>query len=195
MIGAMPGSGASDTSVTEALRATKQGEPNAADRLLRLVYQDLRRLAKSKMSRLGPGQTLQTTALVHEAWMKVSESGSSDWQNRAHFYGAAARAMRNILVDQARRKRSARFDDEFDEATEPAIEPPTENILELDKALEDLEAIESRKAQVVMLRFFAGLSMAAVAKVLEVSVSTVENDWRFARAWLQRRVESAKGGG
>ncbi|MAB77916.1 MAG: RNA polymerase subunit sigma [Planctomycetes bacterium] len=191
----MTGSGAKDASVTEALRATSLGELDAADRLLGLVYQDLRRLAKSKMARLGPGQTLQTTALVHEAWMRVSKSDSSDWQNRAHFFGAAARAMRNILVDQARRKRSSRFDGEIDEAIEPAIEPPTDNILALDEALEDLEAIESRKAQVVMLRFFAGLSMAAIAKVLDVSLSTVENDWRFARAWLQRRVESAKGCG
>lgn len=191
----MPGPGASDASVTEALRATKQGEPQAADRLLRLVYQDLRRLAQSKMSKLGPGQTLQTTALVHEAWLKVSKNSPSDWQNRAHFFGAAARAMRNILVDQARRKHNAKFVDEIDEPAEPTIEPPTENILALDQALTDLEAIESRKAQVVNLRFFAGLSMSAIADTMEVSLSTVENDWRFARAWLQRRVEAAKGSG
>jgi len=191
----MPGSSASDSSVTEALRATKEGEPQAADRLLRLVYQDLRRIAQGKMNKLGPGQTLQTTALVHEAWLRVSRKGVSDWQNRAHFFGAAARAMRNILVDQARRKRKARPMDEIEEPAVPEIEPPTGDILALDEALDALEAIEVRKARVVNLRFFTGLSMAAIAETMEVSLSTVENDWRFARAWLQRRVESAKGSG
>jgi RNA polymerase sigma factor (TIGR02999 family) len=180
--------------IAEALRASRKGA-SASEELLALVYDDLRRLARSKLAGLGPGQTLQTTALVHEAWMRLSSSGDGDWEGRAHFFGAAARAMRNILVDQARRKGSSKRNagrEKFDQDTEPHIVPPTTDILALDESLKKFELLEPRKAEVVMLRFFAGLSTHAIAKVLQVSVGTVERDWRLARAWLQTQIEGAE---
>ena len=181
-------------SVTEALRASTRGDPKAPDRLLALVYEDLRQIARSKMAGLGPGQTLQTTALVHEAWIKIAESKPMDWSDRAHFFGAAARAMRNILVDQARRKASLKHGGSWErvEILEPSIQSPEENILALDEILARLEAIDPRRAQVVMLRFFTGLATEVVAEILQVSVTTVERDWRFARAWLQNQLENPK---
>jgi RNA polymerase sigma factor (TIGR02999 family) len=179
--------------IAEALRASKGGA-SASEELLTLVYDDLRRLARSKLAGLGPGQTLQTTALVHEAWMRLSSSGEEDWDSRAHFFGAAARAMRNILVDLARRKTSSKRSagrEILDPDTEPHIVPLTTDILALDESLKRFEILEPRKAEVVMLRFFAGLSTHAIAKVLKVSVGTVERDWRLARAWLQSQIEGA----
>ena len=179
--------------IVEALKASKQGG-SPTEELLSLVYDDLRRVASSKLAGLGPGQTLQTTALVHEAWMRLS-SGDDDWDSRAHFFGAAARAMRNILVDQARRKASTKRNatrQGLDETSEPYIVPPTPDILALDESLKKFELIEPRKAEVVMLRFFGGMSTHAIADVLKVSVGTVERDWRLARAWLQSQIEGAE---
>jgi RNA polymerase sigma factor (TIGR02999 family) len=126
--------------------------------------------------------------------MRLSSSGEEDWDSRAHFFGAAARAMRNILVDLARRKTSSKRSagrEILDPDTEPHIVPLTTDILALDESLKRFEILEPRKAEVVMLRFFAGLSTHAIAKVLKVSVGTVERDWRLARAWLQSQIEGA----
>ena len=182
--------------VTEALRKVARGDAGEVDRLMALVYDDLHRLARSKLAGMAPGQTLQTTALVHEAWMRVSKPQRESWDSRAHFFGAASRAMRNILVDQARRQaaRARDTDEPLDSEAVPVIETseaPSADMLALDDSLGKLEALDPRKAQVVMLRFFAGLSMGAVADVLEVSIATVERDWRFARAWLQDQIENA----
>lgn len=180
--------------VTAALEALRQGETEAKDELLLLVYDDLKQLARTKLAGLGPGQTLQPTALVHEAWMRICKKDDSDWKSRQYFFGTAARAMRNILVEQARRKGTFKrgghhkHHQQIDEA-EPEVEQPVDNILALDESLHRLQQIEPRQAEVVMLRFFAGLSWSAVADVLEVSLGTVERDWRFARAWLQSRIE------
>ena len=192
-MGAVSGTRESNEKLAAALQASKEGGV-PTEELLALVYDDLRRVARSKLATLGPGQTLQTTALVHEAWMRLSSSRTGDWDDRAHFFGAAARAMRNILVDQARRKASTKRGGRsrsFDESDEPYIAPPTNDILALDESLKKFEAIEPRKAEVVMLRFFGGMSTQAIAKVLEVSVGTVERDWRLARAWLQTQIEGA----
>jgi len=180
--------------IADALRASKEGG-GPTEEFLSLVYNDLRRVASSKLAGLGPGQTLQTTALVHEAWMRLSSSGQDDFDNRAHFFGAAARAMRNILVDQARRKASTKrsaLRQCFDESSEPYIAPPTADILALDESLKKFELLEPRKAEVVMLRFFGGLSTHAIADVLKVSIGTVERDWRLARAWLQSQIEGSE---
>ena len=187
------GSPESGMKIVEALEASKQGG-SPTEELLSLVYDDLRRVASSKLAGLGPGQTLQTTALVHEAWMRLS-SRDDDWDSRAHFFGAAARAMRNILVDQTRRKASTKRHSThqgLDEASEPYIVPPAPDILALDESLRKFELIEPRKAEVVMLRFFGGMSTHAIADVLKVSVGTVERDWRLARAWLQSQIEDPK---
>ena len=180
--------------VTRALRAACRREPRAEDRLLSLVYDELRMLSRSKRTGLKPGQTLQTTALVHEAWIRVSTAEDADWESRAHFFGAAARAMRNILVDQTRRKRALKRGGGGERVgmIEPAIEPPAPDVIALDESLRLLEEVEPRQARVVGLRFFAGLSVPAVAEVLQVSVGTVERDWRFARAWLQSQIEGGQ---
>jgi RNA polymerase sigma factor (TIGR02999 family) len=192
----MPHSAHKTGSVTEALRNAVRGDRRDSDHLMDLVYKDLHQLARNKMAGLAPGQTLQTTALVHEAWMRISRPQRMDWDSRVHFFGAASRAMRNILVDQARRRGTLRRGgkhEDIEEGQLPAIEAPTDNMLALDESLGRLERLEPRKAQVVMLRFFTGLSMDAVAAVLGVSTATVERDWRFARAWLQDQVESRRG--
>ena len=180
--------------ITQVLRAVAQNEPLAAQELLPLVYDELRRLARSRLDRIGPGQTLQATALVHEAWLRLVGDEDPGWDCRAHFFGAAAKAMRNILVEQSRRKASlkrgghrARLDDEALDAI--GLAPPIAEMLILDEALERLERRDSLKGRIVELRFFTGLSMREVAEVLRLPLSKVEQEWRFARAWLQRDVE------
>lgn len=165
----------------------------SADALLPAVYDELRRLAGTHLAQLAPGQTLQATALVHEAWIRMAGPGDPGWECRAHFYGAASRAMRDILVEQARRKsrlkrggawtRSASVEIA---APEPGAEPA--DLLALDEALTRLEAFHPLGAQIVSLRFFAGLTVDEVARSLGLSVRRVERTWRFARSWLQREV-------
>lgn len=176
--------------VTQVLSAIEQGDPHAAGQLLPLVYDELRRLAAARIARESPGQTLQATALVHEAYLRlVDVSRQPHWNSRGHFFAAAAEAMRRILIDRARHRQSLKAGGdhrrhELDDV-DIGIGEPNLDLLALDEALTNLEAHDARAAQVVKLRFFAGLNNAEVAQVLEVSVSTAENDWAYARAWLK----------
>jgi RNA polymerase sigma factor (TIGR02999 family) len=178
--------------VTRVLRAAEAGDAEAPARLLRLLYTELRGLARARMAATPPGNTLQPTALVHEAYLRlVGKDDPALGKNRAHFFAAAAQAMRDILVEQARRKsRQKRGGDRkrvdlggVDLADVP-LESPVEDILALDEALRKLEQDEPRLVEVVKLRFFAGLTMKETAAALEISVPTVERDWRFARTLL-----------
>lgn len=185
--------------VTQVLQKVSAGDPRAASELLPLVYDELRRLAQSRMGRTPPGNTLQPTALVHEAYMRLVGSDDPTWNSRGHFFAAAAQAMRQILIDQARRKSSLkrggavadggfrRADVELDALS---IDAPTEDVLALDEALKQLEARDPRKARIVMLRFFAGLTSEEIAAALGISVPTVERDWRFAKAVLYSQISN-----
>jgi len=179
--------------VTRILGALSTGEPQASKELLPLVYSDLRKLAASRMSRLAPGQTLQATALVHEAYVRLVGSTDPGWQGRAHFFGAAARAMRDILADHLRRKGSLKRGGHLRRVEEPTAaalsrEGPSDDVLAVEEALEDLEREYPRQAEVVTLSFFGGLTAAEIAEVLDLSTRTVERDWRFAKAWLNSRL-------
>jgi RNA polymerase sigma factor (TIGR02999 family) len=182
--------------VTRILSALEEGEPQAAERLLPLVYDELRRLAAGKMTRELPGQTLQATALVHEAYVRlVDQDRIQRWDSRGHFFAAAAEAMRRILVDRARRKRTAkhggqlgREDLEDCELVDPA---PSEDLLALDEALSKLATEDPAKAELVKLRYFAGLSIEDSARALGISSATAKRHWVYARAWLFRQIEGA----
>jgi RNA polymerase sigma factor (TIGR02999 family) len=182
--------------VTQILGAIQQGDPKAAGELLPLVYQELRRLAAFRMAKESPGQTLQPTALVHEAWLRLVGSEQQTWQNRAHFFGAAAEAMRRILIDNARRKRALchgggqqRLD--IEEAN-LAAGMKDDELLALDEALDKFAAREREKAELVKLRYFAGLSFEEAAEVLGVSVPTAKRWWAYARAWLFQEMNESK---
>ena len=182
--------------VTQILGAIQQGDPKAAGELLPLVYQELRRLAAFRMAKESPGQTLQPTALVHEAWLRLVGSNQQTWQNRAHFFGAAAEAMRRILIDNARRKRALchgggqqRLD--IEEAN-VAAGMREDELLALDEALDKFAAREREKAELVKLRYFAGLSFEEAAEVLGVSVPTAKRWWAYARAWLFQEMNESK---
>ena len=183
--------------VTQVLNAAAAGDSRAAAELLPLVYAELRKLARARMAQTPPGNTLQPTALVHEAYVRLIGREDPGWNSRGHFFAAAAQAMRQILVDQARRKASLkhggghqRVDDSGIDPAEPTISPPAEDVLALSEALERLEQADPRKARVVLLRYFAGLSAAETAAALEVSVPTVERDWRFAKTLLYTLLSS-----
>ena len=164
----------------------------SAEQLLPLVYDELRKLAAQKLAHEKPGQTLQATALVHEAYVRLVGDAAGRWDGRGHFFAVAAEAMRRILIDQARRKATRkagggrrRVDlDAFD----PALDEPDPELLALDESLRELEQRHPRKAEVVKLRFFAGLTTAQAATALGVSTSTAENDWAYARSWLRLRM-------
>jgi RNA polymerase sigma factor (TIGR02999 family) len=169
-----------------------------AAELLSALYDHLRGLAGTLTSRLPPGQTLQPTALVHEAYLRLTRRADPGWESPRHFFGAAARAMREILIEQARRKASIKGGGggrrvELEEGV-AWIEPPADDVLALDEAIEHLQAEEPRLAEIVRLRFYCGLSMEETAEVLGGSLSTLKRDWRFARAWLARRLGEAPGG-
>jgi RNA polymerase sigma factor (TIGR02999 family) len=174
--------------VTRVLRAVARGEPEAAADLLPLVYEELRRLARARLAKLPPGQTLQATALVHEAYLRVVRSEDPGWDGRAHFFGAAAQAIREILIEQARRKATGKHGGarkRVDAGDIPiAACAPEEDLLALHEALARLERQAPRQHQVVMLCYFAGLEQKEVAEVLGLTTRTVERDWRFAKAWL-----------
>ena len=174
--------------LTRVIRAINEGDPKAASELLPLVYTELRKLARSMMAKTPPGNTLQTTALVHEAYLRLVGEEDPGWNGRGHFFGAAAQAMRQILVDQARRKASTKHGGGRRRAEagdwELAIEPPAIDILALDEALERLEQEEPRTARIVILRYFAGLSEKETAAVLDLSLSTIQREWNFARTLL-----------
>jgi len=170
--------------------------PAAIDSMLPLVYDELRRMASARIAAARPGQTLQATALVHEAYLKLSAGQDVPWQNRAHFFGAAARAMRNILVDRARQRGAQKRGggsrgltlDTCDVAADSANDYA---LLVLDDALRRLESEDTRKYQVVMLRYFTGLTIEQTAQTLGLAGATVERDWAFARAWMRREMEKA----
>jgi RNA polymerase sigma factor (TIGR02999 family) len=167
-------------------------ESVAADLLLPLVYEELRRLAAQKMATEPAGHTLQATALVHEAWLRVGGARQS-WENRAHFYGAAAEAMRRILIEAARRKRAARHGGNLERISADAIEieaPIAEDkLMALNEALDRLEEHDARKAQLVKLRYFTGLTVEATAEVLGISKQTAKRDWSYSRAWMFRWIK------
>jgi len=179
-----------DDSITRLLKA------NAVDELLPLVYDELRRLAASKMANEAAGHTLEATALVHEAWLRLDNGPNQPWQNRAHFFGAAAEAMRRILVENARRKHRLKRGGHLVRVELDAVEIPSpmpdEDLLAMDEALDRLAEIDERAAQVVKLCFFVGLTQTDAAKELGLSVATVERSWAFARAWLFREVQKTR---
>jgi RNA polymerase sigma factor (TIGR02999 family) len=180
-----------DPAVTRALDAVVLGKAGASDGLLPLVYDELRRLAAARLAHEAPGQTLDATALVHEAYLRlVGGDPGRPWQGRAHFFAAAAESMRRILVENARRKRrrkhgGGRRRQELDE-TQRRIEPPGDDILAVDEALRALEQADPPVAALVKLHFFAGLPLAEAARVLGISERTAYRDWAYARAWLAR---------
>jgi len=180
--------------VTRILDAIQRGDSKAADALLPLVYDELRRLAAHRMAGEAPGQTLQATALVHEAWLRLGGDDQPSWQNRAHFFAAAAEAMRRILIDNARRKNYLRHGGGAErvnlDGLDLAASVDDEQLLALNEALDHLAAHDATKAQVVKLRFFAGLTNEQVARVLNVSEPTVKRHWAYARAWLFREMNS-----
>jgi RNA polymerase sigma-70 factor, ECF subfamily len=179
--------------VTTLLREVGSGDDEALEALVRIVYRELRRVAGGLMRSERNEKTLQPTALVHEAYLRLFQEGAS-WENRAHFFGAASRAMRRILVEQARKRRAAKrgggarpvtFED-----LQVAAEDPQIDLIALDEALEALGHEDPRLARIVELRYFAGLSIEGTAKVLSVSVATVKRDWAYARAWLYDRLSA-----
>jgi RNA polymerase sigma factor (TIGR02999 family) len=178
--------------ITELLRAAQAGDAAAAERLLAVVYEQLHQLARARMAHLPPGQTLQPTALVHEAYLRLTDKSDVTWQSRQHFFFAAARAMRDILVEQARRKAGpvrggGRRRQELDEAC-AVLEPPAENVLAVHEALEELEKKDPVKAQIVLLRYFSGLTTDETAEILGLAASTLDRKWRYIRAWLLKRL-------
>jgi RNA polymerase sigma factor (TIGR02999 family) len=175
--------------VTRILSAIEQGDPQAAEQLLPLVYDELRRLAAEKIAQEKPGQTLQATALVHEAYIRlVDVEKVQHWSSRGHFFAAAAEAMRRILVEQARRKRTWKAGGNLRRVelsgVDPVMEGPKLDLLALDEALEKLAARDPRKAELVKLRFFAGLTNQQAAKALGITTSTADEDWGYAKCWL-----------
>jgi len=178
--------------VTRILSRIEQGDPTAAERLLPLVYDELRRLAARRLAHEKPGQTLQTTALVHEAYIRLVDNEQvQDWNSRGHFFGAAAEAMRRILVEQARRKGALKAGGGRQRVQlsdiDPEFEEPKVDLLTLNESVEKLEKREPRKAELVKLRFFAGLTNRQAAEALGISASTADNDWAYAKSGL--RVE------
>ena len=181
--------------VTRILNAIEQGNAKATDELLPLVYGELRLLAAQKLSNESPGQTLQATALVHEAYLRLLGNETSTWQNRRHFFAAAAEAMRRILIDNARRKQTNKWGGACQriamEDVDPVLEGPSDHLIALDEALKKLEEKDKLKADLVKLRYFAGLTGAQAAQALGISRSTADEHWAYVRAWL--KVEIKKG--
>jgi len=173
--------------ITELLADLRKGDQRAIETLMPIVYQELRRLAAHYMQRQPPDHTLQATALVHEAYLRLAGSRTLDWRDRAHFFAAAAQVMRNLLVDHARAghraKRGAGNDVRLDEALTLAA-PESQYLLAIDEALSSLAKIDPRQSQIVELRYFGGLTIAEVATVLDISDRTVKREWQMAKAWL-----------
>jgi RNA polymerase sigma factor (TIGR02999 family) len=178
--------------VSQLLRAWSNGDKTAFDKLMPLVYGELRQMAKRYMERQAPGHTLQTTALIHEAYLRLVDQSEVQWQNRAHFFGVAATAMRHILVDHARTRQATKRGGAaqqvtLDEAAAVSVERAAE-LVALDDALESLAAFDQRKSQVVEMKYFGGLTVEETAEALQVSPETVARDWRLARTWLLREL-------
>jgi RNA polymerase sigma factor (TIGR02999 family) len=179
--------------VTRILSATDRGDPKAAEELLPLLYDELRKLAAQKMANEAPGQTLQPTALVHEAWLRLVGSGQEHWNNRGHFFGAAAEAMRRILVERARKKARVRHGGELERVDLDhvivASQDNDDTILAVHEALEKLALQSPQKAEVVKLRYFAGMEHAEIANALGVSEPTIRRHWAYARSWLYAELK------
>lgn len=183
-----------ENEVTRLLAAWSDGKEEALDELLPLIYAELRKMAKRFMNSQPSGHTLQTTALIHEAYLKLADQKDKQWQNRAHFFAVAGQAMRHILVDHARtRQRDKRGGKtqiiSLDHVAEISNERTAE-IIALDEALKELEKLDERKSRVVELRYFAGLTQIETAKVLKISPETVQRDWKFAKGWLFRELSN-----
>jgi RNA polymerase sigma factor (TIGR02999 family) len=182
--------------VTRILNAIEHGDPHAADELLPLVYEQLRHLAAQKMARETPGQTLQPTALVHEAWLRLIGNQDVQWAGRAHFFAAAAEAMRRILINNARRKHAVRHGGGQQrvhlEELDIAANARDEEMLAVDEALEKLAAHDKTKAELVKLLYFVGLTIPEAASILGLSEPTAKRYWSYARAWLFAAIESAR---
>jgi RNA polymerase sigma factor (TIGR02999 family) len=181
--------------VTQILEAVRQGDPRAAEELLPLVYGELRKLAAAKMANEAAGHTLQPTALVHEAWLRLAGNQNQEWEGRAHFFAAAAEAMRRILIDNARRKRAVRHGGaqqrvDFEEV-DLASPTPDDQLLAMDEALDKLASLHPRQAELVKLRYFVGMTLKEAAEVLGISTDTAKDDSAHARAWLFREVAKA----
>ena len=184
--------GASTHEITELLQAWSEGDIDARDRLVPLVYQELRRRAAVHLRRERPGHLLQPTALVHEAYLRLVDQDRAAWQNRAQFFAVASQMMRRILVDWARARRMAKRSGQWSRVTlgeDIAFRQATDvDILDLDEALTRLAAVDARKTQIAELRFFAGLSLKEIGRALGISLATVERDWQAARAWLFKEL-------
>jgi RNA polymerase sigma factor (TIGR02999 family) len=181
-----------DSQISAVLEAAQAGDKQAAAVLLPLVYNELRDLARARLVREAPGQTLTATALVHEAYLRIAGDSQVTWEGRRHFFFAAARAMREILVEQARRKAGpkqcgGRRRHELDEAC-AVLEPPSGDVLAVNEALKELEERDPIEAQIVLLRYFTGLTMDETAAVLGLAERTLDRQWRYIRAWLMKRL-------
>ena len=178
--------------VTRILTAIEAGDERAVDKLILTVYQELRHLARKKLQGEAPGQTLQPTALVHEAYLRLLGDQDQTWKGRTHFFSAAAEAMRRILVDNARRKKSLKRGERHQrvnfEDAELAIEGPSEDIVALDEALSKLSASDKMKADLIKLRYFAGLTIEQAAEALNLSLTTAKRHWRYSKAWLYNQL-------
>ena len=185
------------THVTRILRAIESGDREATDELLVVVYNELRRVAAQLLAGEAPGQTLQATALVHEAYMRLVGSGDERWEGRRHFFGAAAEAMRRILVENARRKRRARHGGgrrRFDlDKADLTVDPPSDQLIALNEALSKLAEKDPDKAAVVKLRYFAGLTLQQTAEMLGIPTTTAKWYWTYARTWLHREMTRGEG--
>jgi RNA polymerase sigma factor (TIGR02999 family) len=181
--------------VTYILESIESGDAKAADELLPLVYAELRKLAAARMANESPNQTLQPTALVHEAWLRLTGNENVKWQGRAHFFGAAAESMRRILIDNARRKRAQRHgggQQRLDiEEMEIAAPAKGDEMLAMNEALEKFAVLDSQKAELVKLRYFVGLTLEESAQILGISVPTAKRSWTYARAWLFKQIQDA----
>ncbi|MCI0539420.1 MAG: sigma-70 family RNA polymerase sigma factor [Verrucomicrobiales bacterium] len=179
--------------VTQVLERIHSGDPSAAEELLPLVYQELRKLAAAKMAQQPPGQTIQATALVHEVWLRLERNGAQRWESRKHFFAAAAQAMRHILIERARRRSRARHGGEMERVPLDEIEivapADDERLLQVNEALDEFAVVAPEKAAVVKLRFFVGLNEKETAELLGLSPRTVERYWSYAKAWLFERAQ------
>jgi RNA polymerase sigma factor (TIGR02999 family) len=181
---------------TQILAALEDGDSYAAEKLLPVVYEELRRLAAWRLSHEKPGQTLQATALVHEAWLRLVGKEDPRWKSRRHFFGAAAEAMRRILVDNARRKRRLKHGGQLERVDVNEIDIPSplpdDELLALDEALDRFAEVDPRAAEIVKLCFFVGMTQEQAAEHLGISISTLERNWAFARAWLFQEIQKQR---
>lgn len=186
-------------SVTKLLNIAAGGDPAAANELLMVIYEELHRLARARMARLGPGEILQATELVSETYLRLFGKSHPEWNSRGHFFTAAAQVMRDILVEQARRrgsrKRGGGWKRQELYERELTVGPPAQDVLALDELMAQLERSDPRKARLVLLRCFSGLSLEECAAAMDLSLSTIEREWRFTRAFLKSKLEDRAVGG